>query len=87
MLDKNGIFDLRIGKDVRVRRSWCSPLGGRSGIVAAIDPNDRYGEYLIQFEDGLQFRYERRDLELDTRRALWKTFSAYISDLKKSNRD
>jgi hypothetical protein len=65
MLDKNGIsIDLRIGNDVRVRRSWCSLLGGRSGVVSAIDPNDRYGTYLVQFEDGLQFRYERQDLEL-----------------------
>ena len=65
MLDKNAIsIDLRIGNDVRVRRSWRSPLGGRSGVLAAIDPNDRYGTYLIQFEDGLQFRYERQDLEL-----------------------
>jgi hypothetical protein len=64
MLDKNGItIDLRIGNDVRIRRCWRSPLGGRSGLVSAIDPNDRYGTYLIQFEDGLQFRYERQDLE------------------------
>src|SRR5215468_3408408 len=65
MLDKNGIsIDLSIGNDVGIRRSWRSPLGGRSGVVSAIDPNDRYGTYLIQFEDGLQFRYERQDLEL-----------------------
>ena len=65
MLEKKGIaIDLRIGNDVRVRRSWRSPLGGRAGVVSAIDPNDNYGTYLIQFEDGLQFRYERQGLEL-----------------------
>jgi hypothetical protein len=39
-------------------------MSGRSGVVSAIEPNDHYGTYLIQFEDGLQFRYERQDLEL-----------------------
>src|SRR5215831_18663345 len=65
MLEKKGIpIDLKIGNEVRVRRSWCSPLGGRAGVVSAIEPNDPYGTYLVQFEDGLQFRYERQDLEL-----------------------
>src|SRR5262249_26029296 len=61
----NGIrTDLRSGNHVRVRRSWRSPLAGRAGVVSAIEPNDPYGTYLVQFEDGLQFRYERQDLEL-----------------------
>jgi hypothetical protein len=65
MLDKNGIrIDLRSGSHVRIRRSWCTPLAGRSGVVLAIEPDDPYGTYLIRFEDGLQFRYERRDLEV-----------------------
>ena len=65
MLDKNGIaIDLKSGNPVRIRRSWRTPLAGRSGVVLAIEPNDPYGTYLIQFKDGLQFRYERRDLEL-----------------------
>jgi hypothetical protein len=65
MLDKNGIrIDLRSGTHVHIRRSWRSPLAGRSGVVSAIEPNDPYGTYLVQFEDGLQFRYERQDLEL-----------------------
>ena len=38
--------------------------GGRSGVVSTIEQNDPYGTYLIQFEDGLQFRYERKELEL-----------------------
>jgi hypothetical protein len=65
MLDKNGIpIDLRNGNHVRIRRSWRTPLAGHSGVVSSIEPNDPYGTYLIQFEDGLQFRYERGDLEL-----------------------
>ena len=39
-------------------------MAGRSGVVSAIESNDRYGTYVVQFEDGLQFRYERQDLEL-----------------------
>ena len=40
------------------------PLAGHSGVVSAIEPNDLHGTYLVQFEDGLQFRYERQELEL-----------------------
>ena len=65
MLDKNGIrIELRGGSYVRIRRSWCTPLAGQAGVVLAIEPHDPYGTYLIRFEDGLQFRYERRDLEV-----------------------
>jgi len=64
MLDKDGIgIDLRSGNQVRIRRSWRTPLAGRSGVVLAIEPDDPFGTYLIRFDDGLQFRYERRDLE------------------------
>ena len=65
MLDNNGIpIDLRSGTQVRIRRSWRTPMAGRPGVVSAIEPSDRYGMYFIQFEDGLQFRYQRQDLEL-----------------------
>ena len=65
MLDKSGRrIDLSSGNHVRIRRGWRTPLGGRSGVVSTIEPNDPYGTYLIQFEDGLQFRYEREELEL-----------------------
>ena len=65
MLDKNGIaIDLKNGNRVRIRRSLRTPLAGRSGVVLVIEPNDPYGTYLIQFKEGLQFRYERQDLEL-----------------------
>ena len=64
MLEKNSVrIDLRSGNHVRIRRSWRTPLAGRSGVVSAIEPNDPYGTYLIQFGDSLQFRYERQDLE------------------------
>ena len=65
MLDKNGIpIDLRNGNHVCIRVSRRLPLAGHSGVVSAIEPNDPYGTYLIQFEDGLQFRYDRQELEL-----------------------
>ena len=65
LLEKNRIaIGLRTGNHVRIRRSWRAPLAGRSGVISAIEPNDPYGTYLIQFDDGLQFRYERQDLEL-----------------------
>ena len=64
MFDKNGVrIDLGCGNHVRIRRGWRTPLAGRFGVVSSIEPNDPYGTYLIHFEDGLQFRYERRALE------------------------
>jgi len=64
MLDKSGTpIDIRTGNAVRIRRTRRSPYGGRLGIVSAIEPNDRYGMYLIEFEDGLEFRYEHHELE------------------------
>ena len=64
MLDKNAIsIDIRVGNTVRIRRTWRSPHGGRFGVVSEIEPNDAYGAYIIEFEDGLHFRYHRQELE------------------------
>ena len=64
MLDKSGTAtDITTGKAVRIRRTWRSPHGGRFGVVSAIEPNDAYGAYIIEFEDGLHFRYHRHELE------------------------
>ncbi|HKA21666.1 MAG TPA: hypothetical protein VKN18_25540, partial [Blastocatellia bacterium] len=53
----------RTGNAVRIRRTTRSPYGGHLGIVSAIEPNDAYGPYIIEFEDGLHFRYFRQELE------------------------
>jgi len=64
MLDKNDILgDIKVGNFVRIRRTWRSPYAGRLGVVSAIELSDRYGIYMIEFEDGLQFRYNRHELE------------------------
>jgi len=64
MLDKSGTAtDITTGNAVRIRQSWRSPHAGRLGVVAAIQPNDAYGSYVIEFEDGLHFRYHRHELE------------------------
>jgi hypothetical protein len=88
MLDKNGIrIDLRSGSHIRIRRSWCTPLAGRSGVVLAIELDDPYGTYLIRFQDGLQFRYERRDLEVMAARCtLPERVRAFLSSMKVLNR-
>jgi hypothetical protein len=63
MLDKHAILiDVRVGNTVRIRQSWRLPYGGRLGVVSAIEPNDPYGAYTIEFEDGLHFRYQRQEL-------------------------
>jgi len=64
MLDKSGTAtDITTGNAVRIRQSWRSPHTGRFGVVSAIEPNDAYGAYVIEFEDGLYFRYHRQELE------------------------
>src|SRR5262245_41136518 len=64
MLDKSGTAtDIRTGNAVRIRRTWRSPHAGRLGVVSAIEPNEAYGAYVIEFEDGLHFRYHRHELE------------------------
>jgi hypothetical protein len=55
--------DIKVGNAVRIRRTWGSPYGGRLGVILAIEPNDAYGPYIIEFEDGLHFRYHRQELE------------------------
>jgi len=64
MLHKNAILaDIKVGNTVRVRRTWHTPHAGSLGMVAAIKLNDPYGIYLVEFDDGLQFRYKRHELE------------------------
>jgi hypothetical protein len=64
MPENNAIsIDIRVGSAVRIRRIWRSPYAGRFGVVSSIEPKDRYGIYMIEFEDGLQFRYKRHELE------------------------
>ena len=63
-LGKNAfLIDVRVGSTARIRRTRRSPYGGRLGIVSAIEPNDAYGAYIIEFGDGLHFRYHRHELE------------------------
>ena len=33
-------------------------------MLSAIEPDDSYGAYLVQFEDGLVFRYDGHELEM-----------------------
>src|SRR5262245_15648776 len=64
MLDKSGTsIDIRTGNAVRIRRTWRAPHAGRLGVVSAIEPNDAYGAYVIEFEDGFHFRYHRQEFE------------------------
>jgi hypothetical protein len=50
-----------VGDRVRVCRLF-SPLAGKAGRVLEVDSNDNYGPYLVQFDEGLRFRYQRHEL-------------------------
>jgi len=51
-----------IGDHVRIIGSLRSPLPGHSGTIVDLSPNDQMGEYLVQFNSGLQFRYSPQEL-------------------------
>jgi hypothetical protein len=51
-----------VGATVRVQDHWRSPLAGQSGRIAGISPRDACGPYLVQFANGLQFRYCENEL-------------------------
>ena len=56
MLDKNAILaDIKVGKTVRIRRTWCSPHAGAVDVVSAMEPNDAYGAYIIELRTGCIF--------------------------------
>ena len=50
------------GDFVRVKAYRCSPLAGQSGRIAEITPGDPCGPYLVQFGNGLKFRYRGDEL-------------------------
>ena len=56
-------LEIRTGSAVHIRRTWRSPHAGRLGVVSAIERSDHYGPYIIEFEDGLHFRYQSQELE------------------------
>jgi hypothetical protein len=55
------------GYPVRIRRSHRVPLGGSIGKIVSVDPADAYGAYLVQFSNGLQFRYHEDEFTPLTR--------------------
>jgi hypothetical protein len=46
-----------IGSLVRIRSSFRSPLPGFFGVVIEISMTDSRGPYLVEFANGLRFRY------------------------------
>lgn len=54
----------RNGERVRIRRSWRSPYSGCTGVLVAVETEDSYGAYVVQFDDGMQFRYQLAELQL-----------------------
>jgi hypothetical protein len=46
------------GYPVRIQKSRRIPLAGHVGKIISVDPKDKYGAYLVHFDNGLQFRYQ-----------------------------
>ena len=58
----HGTDGFSTGDPVRVKKHRRSPLAGQSGRIAEITPGDTRGPYLVQFGNGLQFRYRGDEL-------------------------
>ena len=52
-----GTAGFSTGDAVRVKEYRRSPLAGQSGRIAKVTLGDPCGPYLVQFGNGLQFRY------------------------------
>jgi len=50
------------GDPVQVRDLRTAPLAGYSGKIAAVTSADPYGPYLVEFRNGLRFRYRKGEL-------------------------
>jgi hypothetical protein len=55
---------LAVGSRVRVIRRARSPLPGELGSIVDISLDDPLGPLLVQFANGLQFRYRAQELEI-----------------------
>jgi hypothetical protein len=58
----NVFRQIRSGDTVRIKEDWRVPLSGQAGTVISIDSGDSKGAYLVEFSNGLQFRYRREEL-------------------------
>ena len=56
----------KVGSFVRIHNSARKPLAGRTGTVIAVSSVDPYGPYLVEFEDGLRFRYQVSEFSIET---------------------
>jgi len=60
-----GILQIpEVGAPVRIQYSARNPLGGHTGTVVAVSSGDPYGAYLVEFENGLRFRYQLSELSV-----------------------
>jgi hypothetical protein len=53
-----------VGALVRIHNSARNPLAGHTGRIIAVFSADPYGAYLVEFEDGLRFRYQACDFSV-----------------------
>ena len=51
------------GDNIRVRRAARSPMPGNMGRIVGVSQSDPKGAYLVEFDNGLRFRYRRSELE------------------------
>ena len=54
-----------VGSFVRIHNSARNPLAGDVGTIIAVSSADPYGAYLVEFEDGLRFRYQASEFSVE----------------------
>lgn len=63
-LDRQRSEVFEVGDHVRVTGRSRSPLSGYSGTIICVSLTDSMGPYLVQFTNGLRFRYRSEELAL-----------------------
>jgi hypothetical protein len=48
---------------IRVRRASRSPMAGQLGQIVSVSVSDPLGAYLVEFDNGMRFRYQAGELE------------------------
>jgi hypothetical protein len=59
----NGGAPFIVGEQVRVRRSIRAPLWGQCGRIVEVNMRDVRAPYLLQFDNGLKYRYPFEELQ------------------------
>jgi len=63
-MDEAHLDVFKVGDQVRITGGWRSPLSGYAGTVVEVSVKDSKGPYLVEFDNGLRYRYHTEELSM-----------------------